>query len=293
MKKTKAFTLVELLVVIAIIAVLLAILLPSLASVKELASRIKCGNSFKGIGMAMKFYGDTYDGRLPQLEYRPGTQTETQQHPYWAFRDTLASDPTKWALTINFGCLYRSNLIQNPITFYCPADVRWKDSMKSYATNGTWGDKVPTLPVNDPFISDNPDPAQRPDASTPCVRLNIAYWPQSRKLLKDATRVAQIQREDLYELGFPDIAYKVADLDSNKAYSSDNGGHALGGTVSGGSRSKGQNALFGDGHVIFGAPPKDPMTGVTYRIRQEMESSTAVTGNVMPRTNRYFFYLQP
>ena len=46
---------------------------------------------------------------------------------------------------------------------------------------------------------------------------------------------------------------------------------SVGGVVSG-AKSKGQNALFGDGHVVFGSPPKDPVTKVQYRIRQEMES---------------------
>ena len=160
--------------------------------------------------------------------------------------------------------------------------------MKAYATNGPWGEKVPTLPVVDPFIT-TADPA------VPCLRLNIAYWPQSRKMVTTTVRLGEIQRESLYELNFPDIAYKVADLDSNKAYASDNGGHSLGGRTANEDMktNKGQNALFGDGHVTFGPPPRDPTTQVIYRIRQENETSTAIVDNVMPKTNRFFFYLTP
>jgi prepilin-type N-terminal cleavage/methylation domain-containing protein/prepilin-type processing-associated H-X9-DG protein len=296
MHARKGFTLVELLVVIAIIAVLLAILLPSLQSVKEMASRLRCGNSFKGIGMAIKFYGDNYDGKLPQLEYDTGTDHETQQHPYWAFRDASSADPTKWAMTINFGCLFKAALIQNPSTFYCPADGRWKDIMKSYATGGQWGEKVPILPVNDPSIADNPDPDDRPAANVACLRTNIAYFPQSKEFIKTAARATALQPSsglpDFYEKDYPDIAYKIADLDSNKAYASDNGGHAIGGRTTAGTKGKGQNALFGDGHVIFSPPPKDA-TGTVYRIRQENEETTDVIDGVVPRTNRYFYCLQP
>lgn len=280
-KKYTGFTLVELLVVIAIIAVLLAILLPSIATVKEVANRVRCGSNFKGLGMGFKFYADTYDGKLPQLEYNTGTKYETQQHPYWAFRDGTTGGP--WKTAINFGCLYRGGLVENISTFYCPADNRWKDSMKAYATAGAWGEKVPTFPVNDPLIT-------TAGADAVCLRLNIAYWPQA-KYRMDQARCNAVQRIELYEAGYPDIPYKFVDLDSNKAYSSDNGGHALGGSVIEGERSKGQNALFGDGHVIFGAPPTDN-EGLQYRIRQEMENTGIIDG-VSNRTNRYFYYLQP
>lgn len=277
----KGFTLVELLVVIAIIAVLLAILLPSIASVKELANRIRCGSSFKGLGMGIKFYADTYDGKLPQLEYNTGTRNETQQHPYWAFRDGMPGQP--WGKAINFGCLHSAGLVDNASTFYCPADNRWKDSMKAYATRGPWGEMVPTMPVTDPLIT-------TADPMATCLRLNIAYWPQA-KYRMDATRVGAIQRIGLFEPDYPDIPYKIVDLDSNKAYASDNGGHALGGSVIEGEKSKGQNALFGDGHVVFGAPPKDP-EGVQYRIRQENEPVAIIDG-ISNRTNRYFYHLEP
>jgi len=55
----------RLLVVIAIIAVLWAILLPSLTSVKNLARRLQCSSRLSGIGKAMSFYADKYDGKLP------------------------------------------------------------------------------------------------------------------------------------------------------------------------------------------------------------------------------------
>ena len=56
MKKHRAFTLIELLVVIAIIALLLAIMLPSLKKAKEQAKRIVCSSHQKGLGLAMAAY---------------------------------------------------------------------------------------------------------------------------------------------------------------------------------------------------------------------------------------------
>ena len=62
MRRTKGFTLVELLVVIAIIALLIAILLPSLARARELAKRTVCGTNLKAVGSATVMYGNDNAG---------------------------------------------------------------------------------------------------------------------------------------------------------------------------------------------------------------------------------------
>ena len=58
MRRNRGFTLVELLVVIAIIALLIAILLPSLARARELSKRTVCGTQLKAVGSAAVMYGN-------------------------------------------------------------------------------------------------------------------------------------------------------------------------------------------------------------------------------------------
>jgi len=64
--RRKGFTLIELLVVIAIIAMLMSILMPALARVREMAQRVVCGTNQSGLGKAMAVYaGNDESGRFP------------------------------------------------------------------------------------------------------------------------------------------------------------------------------------------------------------------------------------
>jgi prepilin-type N-terminal cleavage/methylation domain-containing protein len=79
--KKKGFTLVELLVVIAIIALLMGILMPALARVRQIAFRMVCGTNLSGLGKAMLIYANDYEDELPRAGGR--NSTWAAQIPDW------------------------------------------------------------------------------------------------------------------------------------------------------------------------------------------------------------------
>lgn len=70
----RAFTLIELLVVIGILAILIALLLPAIAQVRETGHRTQCQNHLRQIGMAMQQFLGVY-GVFPSNGGWDGNQT--------------------------------------------------------------------------------------------------------------------------------------------------------------------------------------------------------------------------
>jgi prepilin-type processing-associated H-X9-DG protein len=66
-RSTLGFTLWELVCVIFVIALLFALLMPSLSKVKRISTRVVCGTNLKGLGTAMVVYANDYEGRFPEL----------------------------------------------------------------------------------------------------------------------------------------------------------------------------------------------------------------------------------
>lgn len=70
MAKKKGFTLIELLVVIAIIALLLAILMPSLKKVKGVARNVMCRSNLRQWGLIWRMYTNNYDSKFPKAKLK-------------------------------------------------------------------------------------------------------------------------------------------------------------------------------------------------------------------------------
>jgi prepilin-type N-terminal cleavage/methylation domain-containing protein len=110
-KNSSGFTLVELLVVMAIIAILAALLLPSLARAKAKAHNSVCTSNLRQLGIATRLYSEDNRSRMPSAEILP-TQPITAASPLPRICDVLASYIGRVAGT-------NSNEVS---VFKCPSD---------------------------------------------------------------------------------------------------------------------------------------------------------------------------
>lgn len=236
MKKRNAFTLVELLVVIAIIAVLLAILLPSLAGIRAAARRTQCSSRLGGIGKGFAAYTSDYDAELPSVEFSwndDSVTRDTIQHYY------LTRRSEGWC---HLGCLWGHGDLDHPTQFYCPATENWQSDFG--------GAGMAQLPLK--------------------TLKGYVYWPMSKASYTNDEWLALRSKKDQaanenYLPDYPKTARHQSDLLMTRAIAADYSFHAV---KSAGGRGWTVNALFPDGHVVFQPQPLDNGLGMWHEMRQ-------------------------
>jgi prepilin-type N-terminal cleavage/methylation domain-containing protein len=231
----RAFTLVELLIVIAIVALLLSILVVSMRGAKAMGKRIQCSVRLNGLGKAFSMYLTEYDPLMPELEDFPyqaiqhySTYKRNQYPSFVASRGN-----TFWC---GLGCLWARGLVDNAMSFYCPATEGWKDEYDSAIdSNRKWGKTNGNgfLKVNSGYV----------------------YWPLSKETYTqdEWNKLNADQNQDAvnYLIGYPKSPDKQPDLNRGKALIADYTFHDVKGS------GWNLNALFPDGHVVFQTQPKD------------------------------------
>ena len=191
-RSRRGFTIVDLLVSIFVIAVLIGLLIPSLAMVNETARRVVCQSNVRQIGLGVVMFADDSKGDLPPSTFlapsggpRGGPPAPPQPQSMMMVRiASPAGDGS--AIWDGLGYLYSQDYIAAPKTFYCPSH-RGDSPFSRFAPY--WGDGSDEIASNYHYRGAGPIGHGTPTQPAKTTRSLYRIDPSQSSLIADAMRI--------------------------------------------------------------------------------------------------------
>lgn len=181
------FSLLDVLVSISVIAVLIGLLMPSLARVQETARRVVCQSNIRQIGLGVMMYADDYRGFLPPsifIDSDPRSRGSDRPHEMVTLRLSPEEDP--YAPWDGLGLLFQRGYVSAPKVYYCPSHTG-DNPYSRYALS--WSEGAGEIVCNYHFRGEGPArPGQR-GRQMAMTRMLYLIDPARSSLIADGMRV--------------------------------------------------------------------------------------------------------
>jgi len=264
MKRIRGFTLIELLVVVAIIALLIAILLPSLNKARDQAKKVQCAANLKGHGATFSLYAAQWKDQFPQATNTAAASAGAALHDFTVYQQNvmLGLLPTNNSVS----SYDRTNASRK--VFYCPTAIETNND-PNWAPTGsasTYRALGYTFFTNRNVSGTSNYPALPGVAGT-----SVSYVRQSPTLTY-LVRITDTQNPSDTEVGMDDII-----SDNNTGNINWGLQQAVTNHVDKG-RALGANILCGDGHVNWRAMPGDLTKAVWIKLNSFTVNGFSGTG---------------
>ncbi len=129
------FTLIELLVVISILGILLALLVPALASARDASRKTVCLSNLRQIGVAIQTYADDYGGKIPYGPKAPPFTSPASFYPSTGAPTSLVS--LQGGAPVALGLLLQQHLSRESKVLFCPGGDQPLDASAELAKVGS------------------------------------------------------------------------------------------------------------------------------------------------------------
>jgi len=185
------FSLVDVLVSISIIAVLISLLVPSLAKVNETARRVVCQSNVRQIGLGLVMYTNDHNGFLPPSRFVSDTASRGLASPEKMV--TLRVDETEQGGSVTastwdgLGILFATEYLSASKVFYCPSH-RGQNPHSNYAL--AWGGQAGEIVCNYHYRGEGPtNRGQAQNGVVPTTRKLWLIDPAQSSLIADSMQV--------------------------------------------------------------------------------------------------------
>lgn len=114
----RGFSLIDVLVTISVIAVLVGLMLPTIAGIRETTRKVVCASNARQLGLGIVMFADDHRGAMPPSRFALKRPEDPNAQPSLMSLVRVQEVANSWD---GLGVLFDSDYLNAPGVFYCPS----------------------------------------------------------------------------------------------------------------------------------------------------------------------------